>query len=293
MTLDDLVQRIFRDYLQAPDDMHPQAKVQAAITDVQTSVVYADELMPEEVAAISAGDFVEIEYELVRVLSIVESTRTLTVTRGAYGTTAAAHGADAILRFSPKTSQAGVFAAIADEVVALYPELYSVGTVVLDPLLSVQELDDPLAVSVLNARQLVAGYYEPVWAEVLEDIDEYSDSTIVQVEPRSSTSDIFVRYSKRFTRPSDASETLASLGVEDQWVRILIFGALGSLLAATDIDAATQEFITEALQAQGYPPGTGASLGITFARLRASAMQEARDELRARNRARQHMRQVI
>lgn len=293
MTIDDIVQRIFRDYLQAPDDMHPQAQVQAALTDVQTTVVYKDELMPEEVAAISAGDFIEVDYELMRVLDIDESTRTLTVVRGSYGTTAAAHSATALIRFSPKLTQAGVFEAIADELAGLYPDLYAVGTATLDPMIYTQELDDPLAGSILSARQLVAGYYEPVWAEIVEGVSELSDSTIVQVEPRSTTADIFVRYSKRFSRPTSGSDTLASLGLEDHWSRILVFAAMGSLLAATDIDAATQEFITESLEAQGYPPGAGASLAITFARLRATSLQEARDELRARNSPRMHMRQVI
>ena len=50
------------------------------------------------------------------------------------------------------------------------------------------------------------------------------------------------------------------------------------------MDAATQEFVTESLEAQGFPASMGTDLAVAFTRLRSGQMAAAAARLRAQDR---------
>ena len=295
MTIGDLIDRLYRDYLSNPSDTPVQAKLQAAITDVQTTVVYADELVTEEKALIGVGTIIEAGLELMRVTAHNESTRTLTVTRGVYGSTAAAHGSTTLMRVAPKWPRVSVFEAIADEVSNLYPDLYGTD----DEWASSKELmvpiENPNAAELLSVKQLVAGHYEDISAQMIRT-NAVSSGIAVQFTPRfthSSDGDVWIRYTTSFSRPTTEADTFASLGVDESWARILLMGAISSLLPQADMDAATQEFITEAMENEGFPPTTATSLAVALARTRADLIGRARRKLRSIDNVRVQMRQVL
>lgn len=288
MTIGALIDRIYRDYLSNPADTPVQAPVTGIITDNQTTIVYDDEFAPEEKEAIGPGTVVELDLEQIRVVSHDEDTRTITTSaegRGLYGTTAAAHTLGTLLKVAPRWPRQMVFDALADEVEALFPTLFAVGTEWASPLEANVELlatDNPI--DVIDARQLVAGEYLEVPAQIVE-VDDFSSGVGVQIQPRTAHQDIWIRYSKSFDRPTAETDTLLDLGVETSWQRILIFGVLNWVLLTADIDAVTVEFVTEALEAQGFPATTGTSLSVAVTRMqraeldRASARQRARYEV--------------
>lgn len=285
MTVGALVDRMYRDYLANPEDTPVQVSLASLVSDAATSMTYAaGELMAEEIAAIGPGVVIEAGLEMIRVTAHDEDTRALTVTRGLYGSTPAEHAAGTLLRIAPKWPRRVVFDAIADEIVNLYPSVYAVGEQWAHSSELVVQLEDTNAAGILEARQLIAGHYEPIPAELVR-VADVATGVAVQFIPRYDVAgDVWIRYSKSFTRPTAESDTLASLGVDPSWDRILLFGALMSLIIQSDIDAATQEFISEALENQGFPPTTGAQLGVTLARLRQTQLVQAANRLRATNR---------
>lgn len=285
MTIGDLIDRIYRDYLSNPADTPVQAPVTAAITDDQITIVYDDEFSPEEKEAIGPGTVVELNLEQIRVVSHDENTRTITTSvegRGLYGTTPAAHLLGTLMQVAPRFPRQMVFDALADEIEALFPTLFAVGSEWASPLEASVELlasDNPIAV--IDARQLVAGEYVEVPAQIVE-VDDFSSGVGVQVQPRTAHQDIWIRFSKSFSRPEAEADTLASLGVETSWTRILIFGVLNWILLGADIDAITAEFVAESLEAQGFPATTGTSLSVAVTRLRTAEMDRASARQRAR-----------
>ena len=284
-TVGALVDRMFRDYLANPSDTPVQVSLASQVTDVATTAIYsAGELMAEEIASLGPGTVIELGLEMARVTAHDEDSRTLTITRGLYGSTAATHAAGTLMRVAPKWPRRVVFDAIADEIVGLYPSVYAVGQAWAHSSELVTTIEDAAAVGLLDARQLIAGHYETIPAELVH-VDDVATGIAVQFTPRYDVAgDVWIRYSKSFPRPTSESETLASLGVDPSWDRILLFGALMSLILQSDIDAATQEFVTEALENQGFPPTSGAQLAVTLARLRQTQLVQAATRLRATNR---------
>jgi hypothetical protein len=69
--------------------------------------------------------------------------------------------------------------------------------------------------------------------------------------------------------------------IEDEYEQIVMVGAVADIVGATDIDATTQEFITERLAAESYPIGSGERLRNALLRLRSLLIDEARGNLRS------------
>ena len=67
----------------------------------------------------------------------------------------------------------------------------------------------------------------------------------------------------------------------DEYHQIVMIGAVADIVGATDIDATTQEFITERLAAESYPVGSGERLRNALLRLRSLLIDEARGNLRS------------
>ena len=124
-----VVDRIYRDFLNKPDDLAAFSRLDGSITDSDTSLIYEDNLFSsEEENLLDGGALIEIDQELMLVTSSNTSTRTLTVARGYAGTTAAAHSDNANLYINPTFPRKSVFDAVADNIVRLYPSLYNVTT---------------------------------------------------------------------------------------------------------------------------------------------------------------------
>ena len=87
-----LIDRIYRDFLNKPDDLSAFSRLDGAINDSVTSLNYEAGLFSvEEENLLGSGALIEIGQEIMLVTSATTSTRTLTVSRGYSGTTAAAH----------------------------------------------------------------------------------------------------------------------------------------------------------------------------------------------------------
>jgi hypothetical protein len=254
----------------------------APLSDSQTDIIYAaGELAPEEVDSLAPGTIIEIDREQMRVTDHDEASRTLTVARELYGTTKAAHPATSLLSVAPRWPRQPIFDAVADEIESLYPDLYGVSNEWAGYNEGIVALPaSPRPGVILEAKQFVGGEYVPVEASIVE-IDDVSTGFGVQFAARSNQ-EVYVRYSTEPQRPTTETDTLASLGVESAWQRLIMFGVLGAMMLTGDIDAVTQEFVTEALESQGYPATTSTSLAVTLTRLRQTELGKAVKRQRAR-----------
>lgn len=283
-TVGALVDRVFRDYLLNPADMPAHVGLDALVTDSAISIVYTDlELAPEEVDAMQLGTIIELGLERIRITAHDEGTQTLTVTRAMFGSTAAEHAATSLLYIAPKFSRLTVFDAVCDQIVALYPDLYAVTQDWAHSSELAFEVEatttDP--VHVVEANQWVGDEFVPVEARLVRS-EDFSSGVGIQFVPRA-VGEVTVRYAMAFPRPTAEADTLATLGVDASWYPIISLGVLASLLAGTDIDSATQEFITEVLESQGYPPSTGVSLAVRLTQLKELETTKARRRLLARH----------
>jgi len=279
-----LVDRIYRDFLNKPDDLAAFSRLDGSITDSDTSLIYEDNLFSsEEENLLDGGALIEIDQELMLVTSSNTSTRTLTVARGYAGTTAAAHSDNANLYINPTFPRKSVFDAVADNIVRLYPSLYNVTTTSVTSASTYVEVPASTVEVLTSYVQNSSGeLYTSAGIELLRDFPPSSTNTAVQFYNTSTGKTVYLVVKRKFVRPTAETDDLATdCLIADEYQQIVMIGAVADMVGATDIDATTQEFITERLAAENYPVGSGERLRNALLRLRSLLIDEARGNLRS------------
>ena len=131
-TIGNLVDRVFREYLEPMDSVESYSYLTGGIDASTTTVGYANDMFSsEEEDALDAGAIIEIGQELMFSTALNTVTNEITVTRGARGTTAAEHLAGAVIKITPSFTRKAVFDAVSDQIKNLYPTLFAVETIEL------------------------------------------------------------------------------------------------------------------------------------------------------------------
>lgn len=266
-TVADVIERIYRDYLLPPGEQPARFVVDTGGINASATSLPVDlgMLSPEEQDQVGPGLVIEVGSELM----LVEDTdgndppEALTVRRGMYGTEAAAHTAGDLVYIAPDYPRQRLFEAVADAVDGLWPDLYSVQ--VEEVWATGLPIELPSSVgSIIDIRAYVRGGWVPVpgW-DPLPDFPLSSTGSAVQVGVASGTR-LHVKYRQIPQRPDDETDTLADLGVEDSWVKVIAVMATAELVAAEDVDRATIQFITQALESEGFQIGQGADIRNTL-----------------------------
>ena len=279
-----LVDRIYRDFLNKPDDLAAFSRLDGAITDSDTSLTYEDGLFSvEEENLLEAGALVEIDQELMLVTDANPSTRVLTVSRGYAGTTAAAHSDKDNIFLNPTFPRKSVFDAVADNIVRLYPSLYNVTTTNVTSTSTYAEVPASTVEILTSYVQNASGeQYTSAGIELLRDFPPSTTNTAVQFYNTSNGKTVYLVVKRKFVRPTSETVDLATdCLISDEYEQIVMVGAVADIVGATDVDASTQEFITEKLAAESYPVGSGERLRNALLRLRSLLIDEARGNLRS------------
>ena len=279
-----LVDRIYRDFLNKPDDLPAFSRLDGSIDDSTTSVVYEAGLFStEEENLLGAGGLIEIGQELMLVTNANTSTRTLTVARGFKGTTAASHADNETMTLNPTFPRKSVFDAVADNIVRLYPSLYNVTTTSVTSGSTYAEVPASTVEVLTSYIQNSGGEkYTSAGVELLRDFPPSSTNTAVQFYNTSTGKTVYLVVKRKFVRPTDETVDLATdCLISDEYEQIVMVGAVADVVGATDVDATTQEFITERLAAENYPVGSGERLRNALLRLRSLLIDEARGNLRS------------
>jgi len=280
-----LVDRIYRDFLNKPDDLSAFSRLDGAITDTTgTSVVYETGLFSsEEENLLGNGALVEVDQELMLVTAANTSTRTLTVSRGYAGTTAATHTDKTNVFINPTFPRKSVFDAVSDNISRLYPSLYNVTTTNVVANTTYQEVPAS-TVEVLTSyvQNATGNQYTSAGIELLRDFPPSSTNTAVQFYNTTNGKTVHLVVKRKFVRPTDETSDIETVClVAPEYEQIVMVGAVADIIGATDIDASTQEFITEKLAADSYPVGSGERLRNALLRLRSLLIDEARGNLRS------------
>ena len=237
----------------------------------------------EEENLLEAGALVEIDQELMLVTDANPSTRTLTVSRGYAGTTAATHSDKDNIFLNPTFPRKSVFDAVADNIVRLYPSLYNVTTTNVTSTSTYAEVPASTVEVLTSYVQNASGeQYTSAGIELLRDFPPSTTNTAVQFYNTSNGKTVHLVVKRKFVRPTAETDDLATTClISDEYEQIVMVGAVADIVGATDIDATTQEFITEKLAAENYPVGSGERLRNALLRLRSLLIDEARGNLRS------------
>ena len=99
ITIGDLVDRVYREYLEPPENMESYSYLTGGVNSTATTLAYANDLFSiEEEDALGAGAIIEVGQELMFSTALNTVSNEITVKRGARGTTAAAHTAGDLLK---------------------------------------------------------------------------------------------------------------------------------------------------------------------------------------------------
>jgi hypothetical protein len=293
-TVGSIMNRLYIQYLTPPDDQEAQVNLLASISDTDTDVTLGAFALPEDEALLRQGSILEADQELLRVTAYNAATPSVTVTRSEYGTVAAAHTSPLLMTLNPAYTRAAAFEAVADNILLLYPKLF---TVTQEFLISVGDhvypLDDALAVEILS-----------IWGDDWESSRD-RDGDLVDFHPLAGgraiiadarEQDLWVRYRKRLARPTSEDDTLTALGMSERWVNIVMAGAAADLLVGRDIPAVQTEWIKSVLEAENIRVGSRMSIAGGLRQYRNMLMDdtsaELKSEYRTKIRIRSAMRQV-
>jgi len=313
-----LVDRVYREYLEPMDDVVSYTTLTTGINDSVTSVVFNGDLLSvEEEDALDAGSIIEIGQELMICTDLNTVTNTITVTRGARGTTKVAHTAGDIIKIAPPFPRKNVFDAVKDQINNLFPTLFAVDTQTVttgDGYTLLGAYNDlgthNYIVSVIGAISQYTDFssnsdttgvnFQAVPCTLIElpNPFSYNDSDGVertftyttgpsvvhamQFTGIASGHTAYVTFKKKFIEPTLETDTLSSIGLEQEYEPIIMAGVAAQMLAGRDIPSATTDYISDQLSVSNYPVGSSNSVRNSLLQYQQLLLNQARKFLRAK-----------
>ena len=314
-TIGNLVDRTYREYLEPMDDIVSYTTLSTGINDSVTSVVFNGDLLSvEEEDALDAGAIIEIGQELMICTDLNAVTNTITVTRAARGTTATSHTAGDLIKITPPFPRINVFDAVCDQIKNLYPTLFATETKSVTSKVGYIPLsgaNDNYLIAPLKAISQQTDFaansdesgviYRGVAVELIDlpnpftytDADGVSQTitysnngpnkvNAVQVYNVSAGHTVFVTFKKKFVEPTAESDTLATIGLENEYEPIIMAGVAAQMMAGRDIPTATADYITDQLSVSNFPVDSATRVRNSLLAYQRALLQQARKDLRAR-----------
>ena len=295
-TIENLIDRTFREYLEPMEDMVSYTVLSGALSTSDTSVGFNGDLLSiEEEDALDAGTIIEIGQELMICTELNAVTNSITVTRGARGTTATTHDAGDVIKITPQFPRVNVFNAVKDQIENLYPTLYAVETQTISSAVGYVALvgaDDNRIVAPLKAvsqyQELDAGNQTTVQFRgvAMELIDVPTSVTasgkVVQFSGVSTGVNVHCTFKKKFGEVSLETTTLADIGLETEYEPIIMAGVAAQMIAGKDIPTYTSDYITEQMSVTNYPVNSSSNIRNSLLQYQQVLINQARKDLRAR-----------
>jgi len=326
-TIGDLVDRTFREYLEPMDDIVSYTTLsnsdsisdsKVGLTTSGTSVTFNGDLLSvEEEDALDAGAIIEIGQELMICTDLNAVTNTITVTRGARGTTAAEHEQGSLIKIAPPFPRKVVFDAVKDQINNLFPTLFAVETQSVQSSNGYTLLgtyDSPgtnnYLVSVLKAISQFTDFsagsdqtgvvFNSVSVQMIQlpnpftYVDDTStERTITYTSGPNQVNALqffnidqghtcFVTFKKKFIEPTAETDTLATIGLEDEYEPIIMAGVAAQMMSGRDIPTATADYITDQLAVSNFPVCSANSIRNSLLQYQQLLITQARKYLRAK-----------
>lgn len=277
-TVEDVVNRLYVQWLTPPDAQDAQVQLGADIDAVETVIKLGDFTITEDEALLRQGSLLEMDLELVRIISYNDVAGEVTVTRGEYGTTPAAHTVPLLLTMNPPYTRANVYQSVADNIITLYPKLYTVKNANLVPQGLVAAMNDPAAVEVLTVWQGDFASVVDISARIVDYHPSVGGRAVIL---GANIGSFWIRYRRRMLVPTSPTDTLESVGVDERWVTAVMAGAAADLLVGRDLPAARTEWVKSVLEAENIKVGTRMSLSGGLRQYRNGLVDDFAQEMNA------------
>ena len=295
-TIGNLVDRVYREYLEPMEDIVSYSYLTSGVDANATEIVYDDNLLSvEEEDALDAGTIIEIGQELMYATALNAVTNTITVTRGARGTTAASHSAGDLIKISPPFPRINVFNAVKDQIENLYPTLYAVEVQTIASAagyVALEGADDSRIVAPLAAvsqyQSLASGSETTVQFRgvAMELIDVPTSVTasgkVVQFSGINNGVNVHVTFKKKFGDVANEASTLSDIGLETEYEPIIMAGVAAQMISGKDIPTYTADYITEQMAVSNYPVNSSSNIRNSLLQYQQVLINQARKDLRAR-----------
>ena len=289
-TVESIMQRLYVTYLEPPDNQPALARSGGDLLIGGDQLVIAAFAVPEDRGLLGIGTLVEMKQELMRVVDIDLVTNTLTVERGVYGTQEVDHLTGDSIVLSPPFPRAAVFEAVADNIILLYPKLFTTGAELVSPTAAaVYSIGDPLAVTVLSVTPGDFTRIENLHGDIVDFHPMTGGRSLILNHPCGS---VWLRYRRRMNKPTSEADTLAELGVDERWVNIIMAGAGADLLAGRDIAESHTEWVKNVLEAENIRVGTRLSISGGLRQYRNNLLDDAQSEMKGEYKTKVRMRQA-
>ena len=310
-----LVDRVYREYLEPMDDLTSYTTLATEVNTSATSIVFdGDLLTQEEEDAMDAGTIIECEQELMRCTALDTVNNTVTVVRGVLGTTAATHVVGKVIKIAPVFPRKNVFDAVCDQIKNLYPTLFAVETKSITSKVGYIPLDGSTDNHLVAPIKAISQYTDfsagsdetgTVFAGVATELVDlpnpftYTDAdgvsqtitysnngpnkvNAIQVYNVNAGHTVFVTFKKKFVTPTLETDTLSTVGLEDEYEPIIMAGVAAQLIAGRDIPTATADYITDQMGTSNFPVNSASSIRNSLLQYQRALTQQARKDLRAR-----------
>jgi len=301
------------------DSVESYSYLTGGIDNSATTLAYANDLFSvEEEDALGAGAIIEIGQELMFSTALNTVSNEITVTRGARGTTKAAHIAGDLIKISPAFPRKNVYDSIVDQIKNLYPTLFAVETVemvastgykllgtygsnvdtynyLVTPIKAISQYTDWQSGSDQTGLK-----YNGVAVEMIDLPNPFvwTDDTstertktyttgpnavhAIQFVNISAGHTVFVTFKKKFVPPTAETSTLISCGLETEYEPIIMAGVAAQMLVGKDIKQVDAKYITEQIAASNYPVGSSNTISSSLLRYQQLLIQQARSNLRSK-----------
>ena len=310
-----VVDRVYREYLEPMDDLQPYTLLTSGLTNSATTVSFnGDLLTQEEEDIMEAGSIIEIGQELMLCKALDTVNDEVTVVRGVRGTTATTHTSGDTIKIAPPFPRKVVFDAVCDQIKNLYPTLFAVeikthtAKVGYTPLSGTNDnyLITPIS-AISQMTDFAAGsdetgiIYQGVAVELIDlpnpfsytDADGVSQTitytnngpnkvNAVQIYGIDTGHEVFVTYKKKFVEPTAEDNTLAEIGLENEYEPIIMAGVAAQMMAGRDIPTATSDYISDQLSTSNFPVDSATRIRNSLLAYQRALLQQARKDLRAR-----------
>ena len=315
-----LVDRVYREYLEPMDDLTSYTTLNegSELSASDTVITFnGDLLTQEEEDAMDAGTIIECETELMRCVSLDTVNNQVTVVRGVRGTTPAIHADGSVVKIAPPFPRKVVFDAVVDQINNLFPTLFAVETQSITTgtgYTLIGSYDSPgthnYLVSILSAISQYTDFsagsdttgvnFSPVTCSLVElpNPFTYTDSNgvsrtityttgpstvhAIQFAGIASGHTAHVTFKKKFIEPTAESDTLATVGLEDEYVPIIMAGVAAQMMSGRDIPTATADYITDQLAVSNFSVGSSNSVRNSLLQYQQLLINQARKYLRAK-----------
>ena len=278
-TVADLIDRTFRTYLEPPDLQPASTRLSGALLDTDTTIALAEFDVPEDINLLRRGNVIELAQELMRMTVWDSTTRTGEMERGYLGTTAVAHADGAMVKLAPPFSRLSTFEAIRDNIVSLYPRLWTTTTESCLPASpKVYPITDDLAVEVIEIN--VNGYEAHDMTGHIVEKHHFTSGRAIVLN-RMLNKQIWARMRRRFGVAEGETDKVVDLGMEEVWETLVMVGAAADLLAGRDLPKSHIEWVGSALETENIQVGTRSSIALGLARYRRMLMDEFSKEMSA------------